>query len=555
MAQAVKQLFPEVKIAIGPAIEQGFYYDFDRDEPFTEEDLVRIEERMRELSSQELNYSRKELTKEEAIGLFKKQQEIYKVEILSEIPDGDIISTYTQGDFIDLCRGPHLIHTGKIKAFKLLKTSGAYWRGDERNKMLKRVYGISFPSNKELNEYLQMLEEAKKRDHRKLGKDLDLYSMDDEVGAGLVLWHPNGAFIRYLIEQYWTEAHLKAGYKLIISPHIGRSNLWKTSGHLDFYHENMYSPMDIEGQEYYLKPMNCPFHISIYKSSLRSYRELPMRLAEMGTVYRYERSGVLHGLMRVRGFTQDDAHIICTPQQLKEEVVKLLGFSIDLLRHFGFENFQLYLATRPEDAIGDVLDWDKATESLRYALDELALDYILDEGGGAFYGPKIDIKIKDALNRAWQCTTIQFDFNLPSRFNMEYISPVNQPQRPFVIHRAVLGSVERFFGTLLEYHAGNLPLWLCPIQLMIIPITESQLAYAQEIKTGFETAGFRCEIDSRNEKIGYKIRDAEMKKIPYMCIIGKKEEDSAQVSLRRHTVGDLGAMSLDTAKEKLSSEL
>jgi len=555
MAQAVKQLFPEVKVTIGPAIEQGFYYDFDRAEPFSDEELVLIENRMKELSSQNLPYSRKELSKQEAMEMFSNLQEDYKLELIEAIPDGDIISTYTQGDFIDLCRGPHLPDTGRIKAVKLLKTSGAYWRGDEHNKMLKRIYGISFPTNKELNEYIQMLEEAKKRDHRKLGKDLDLFSIDDEVGAGLVLWHPNGALMRHLIEQYWKDEHLKNGYKFVCSPHIGRSNLWHTSGHLGYYHENMYSPMDIEGQEYYIKPMNCPFHIAIYKTTLHSYRELPIRLAELGTVYRYERSGVLHGLMRVRGFTQDDAHIICTAEQVNDEVEKLLEFSMSVLKHFGFENFQIYLSTMPSNPVGEVKDWEMATVSLRSSLEKLNIPYEVDEGGGAFYGPKIDIKIKDALNRSWQCTTIQFDFNLPQRFNMEYIGADNHSHKPYMIHRAIFGSLERFFGTLLEYHAGNMPLWLCPIQVMVMPITDVQIDYAKDINQQFTKNGIRAEVDLRSEKIGYKIREAEMRKIPYMCIIGKKEFEDTSVTLRRHTIGDLGSMSLQEALDKMESEL
>jgi len=555
MAQAVKQLFPEVKITIGPAIEQGFYYDFDRDEPFSEEELAQIENRMRELIAQNLPYTRKELSKQEATKIFAEMGENYKLELLDAIPDDEIISTYTQGDFIDLCRGPHLPSTGKIKAIKLLKTSGAYWRGDEHNKMLQRIYGISFPTEKELKAFLTMLEEAKKRDHRKLGKDLDLFSISEEVGPGLVLWHPNGAMMRHLIEQYWKEMHLKNGYKLVYSPHIGRAELWKTSGHLGYYSENMYSPMDIEGQEYYIKPMNCPFHIAIYKSSLRSYRELPLRLAELGTVYRYERSGVLHGLMRVRGFTQDDAHIICTADQLNSEVEKLLVFAMDMLKHFGFEQFQIFLSTMPENPVGEKADWDMATESLRLSLEKLGISYEIDAGGGAFYGPKIDIKIKDALNRAWQCTTIQFDFNEPQRFNMEYIGADNQPHRPYMIHRAILGSMERFFGTLLEYHAGNMPLWLCPIQVMVMSITDAQLDYAKELTDQLVQQGIRAEADLRSEKIGYKIRDAELKKTPFMCIVGKNEVENRQVTLRRHTVGNLGAMSIEDAIQKINSEL
>jgi threonyl-tRNA synthetase len=555
MAQAVKQLFPKVKVTIGPAIDQGFYYDFDRDEPFTEDELLQIEERMALLSKQNLPYERKELSKAEAMEIFRSLGEDYKLEILGEIPDTDIISTYRQGDFLDLCRGPHIPHTGKIKAVKLLKSSGAYWRGDEKNKMLQRIYGISFPTHKELDEYMEFLRLAALRDHRKLGKDLDLFSINDEVGPGLVLWHPNGAMIRHLIETYWKEEHFKNGYKLVYTPHVGRSNLWETSGHLGFYKENMYSAMDIEGQDYYIKPMNCPFHMAIYNSSLHSYRELPIRLGELGTVYRYERSGVLHGLMRVRGFTQDDAHIICTPEQLNDEVEKLIVFALDMLRHFGFKDFLIYLSTRPEDAVGDPADWDTATESLRKSMEKLGLEYSVDEGGGAFYGPKIDIKIKDALGRAWQCTTIQFDFNEPTRFNMHYIGADNAQHRPFMIHRAILGSVERFFATLLEYHSGNLPLWLAPVQMVILPITEAQLDYARALEEKLRLRGIRVEVDTRNEKIGYKIRDAEMKKIPYMCVVGKKEEENGTLTLRRHTVGDLGAMSFEDAAKRLGEDL
>ena len=554
MAQAVKQLFPDVQVTIGPAIEQGFYYDFDRDRPFTDEELLQIEERMKELIKDELQYSRRELSKAEAVDIFKNMGEFYKLEILDEIPDDETISTYQQGDFIDLCRGPHIGNTGKIKAVKLLKTSGAYWRGDEKNKMLHRIYGISFPSQKELTAYLEFLELAALRDHRKLGKDLDLFSFDEQVGGGLVLWHPNGGMIRHLIESYWKEEHLRRGYQLIYTPHIGRSDLWETSGHLGFYQENMYSAIEVDGQDYYLKPMNCPFHIAVYNSGHHSYRELPIRLAELGTVYRYERSGVLHGLMRVRGFTQDDAHIICRPDQLDEEVEKLIVFSLDMLRHFGFEEFLIYLSTQPESSVGEPEDWDKATRSLANSLDKLGLEYDVDEGGGAFYGPKIDIKIKDAIGRAWQCTTIQFDFNLPHRFEMQYIGADNTAHRPFMIHRAILGSVERFFATLLEYHGGNLPLWLAPTQIVIMPITDDQEEYARMLNDKFQLLGFRSQVDARNEKVGYKIREGELKKIPYMCVVGKKEVEAETLTLRRHTEGDLGAMNFDEAIKLIRSK-
>ncbi len=555
MAQAVKELFPDIKVAIGPAIENGFYYDFDKEIPFTDNDLIKIEEKMKELSKQNLKYFRKEISREEAIKIFTEMKEDYKVELLKEIPEGETISLYTQENFTDLCRGPHLPHTGKVKAIKLLKTSGAYWRGDEKNKMLQRIYGISFPSNKELKKYLHDLEEAKKRDHRKIGKELDLYSISDEVGAGLVLWHPNGAMMRSIIEDFWKEQHFKSGYQIVFSPHIGKSELWETSGHLDFFTESMYQPIGVDEQEYYLKPMNCPFHIIIYNSKKRSYRELPLRWAEMGTVYRYEKSGALHGLMRVRGFTQDDAHIICTPQQLDEEIEKVLIFSLDMLKAFGFKDFQIKLSTMPEKAVGKKEDWDKATESLRKALEKYEIKYRLDEGAGAFYGPKIDIDIKDALNRAWQCSTIQFDFNLPTRFNMNYIGADNNPHPPFMIHRALLGSIERFFGTLIEYHAGNFPIWLCPVQVKVIPISEKYEDYAKIVNSQLLNSYIRSEIDFSNEKIGYKIREAEVKKIPYMFIVGEKEKDSETVSVRRHLKGDLGSFKLDEIISKIQEEI
>ncbi|HPV15538.1 MAG TPA: threonine--tRNA ligase [Candidatus Cloacimonadota bacterium] len=554
MAQAVKQLFPKVQVTIGPAIEQGFYYDFDKETPFTEDDLIQIEERMKELSKAGLKYQRRELSKDDAVQIFADMSEDYKLEILAEIPDGDTISTYQQGDFIDLCRGPHIMDTSKIKAIKLLKTSGAYWRGDEKNKMLRRIYGISFPSNKELNQYLDFLKEAALRDHRKLGKDLDLFSINEEVGPGLVLWHPRGAMIRHLIESYWKEEHLRRGYDLVYTPHLGRSTLWETSGHLGHYKENMYAAVEVEDQDYYIKPMNCPFHISIYNSDLHSYRELPIRMAELGTVYRYERSGVLHGLMRVRGFTQDDAHIICMPEQLDEEVEKLIVFSLDMLKHFGFEDFLIYVSTKPQDSVGKNEDWENATQALAKSLQKLSLNYELDEGGGAFYGPKIDIKIKDAIGRAWQCTTIQFDFNLPELFDMQYIGSDNTPHRPYMIHRAILGSVERFFATLLEYHGGRLPLWLAPEQIRILPITDAQNDYAKQLQAKFANLGYRVKVDSRNEKVGYKIREAELQKIPYMCVIGKNEEAEGTLTLRQHVKGDLGVMNFEEAVKLIGKQ-
>ncbi|HPR17920.1 MAG TPA: threonine--tRNA ligase [Candidatus Cloacimonadota bacterium] len=554
MAQAVQQIFSDVKVTIGPAIESGFYYDFDKEVPFTDADLEKIEQKMKELTKEKLDYKRQEISREDAINKFTEMGETYKVEILNEIPAGDTISIYTQGNFVDLCRGPHLPNTGYIKAIKLLKTSGAYWRGDEKNKMLQRIYGISFPSNKELNEYLQMLEEAKKRDHRKLGKELDIYSISDEIGAGLVLWHPNGARMRAIIEEYWKKRHFAADYNLVNTPHIGKKELWITSGHLGFYNESMYSPIIVDEQEYYLKPMNCPFHIGIYQSTKHSYRDLPVKYAEMGTVYRYEKSGALHGLMRVRGFTQDDAHIICTPEQLDDEVMAVLNFSIDILRAFGFEKMDIYLSTMPEKAVGKKEDWEVATAALEKALRAENIDFKIDEGGGAFYGPKIDIKIKDALNRSWQCSTIQFDFNLPERFNMEYIGADNLPHRPFMIHRALLGSMERFFGTLIEYHAGNFPLWLCPIQAIVLPLSEHYEEYAKKVNEQLKAADIRSEVDLQNEKIGYKIRAAELRKIPYMLIVGGKEMEDGTVSVRRHGKGDLGSKEIAELISEMKQE-
>lgn len=555
LAQAVKEIFPEVKVAIGPAIENGFYYDFDKDVPFTDKDLEKIEQKMKELAKQNAVYTRRELSKKEAFEIFKEMNENYKLEILEEIPDDDVISAYTQGSFTDLCRGPHIIDTGKIKAIKLLKTSGAYWHGDAKNKMLQRIYGISFPSKKELKKYLHNLEEAKKRDHRKIGMELDLYSFSDEVGPGLVLWHPKGAMMRSIVEDYWKKRHFANGYSIVQTPHIGKADLWKKSGHLDFYEESMYSSIDVDEIKYYLKPMNCPFHIAIYQSQKRSYRELPIKYAEMGTVYRYENSGSLHGLMRVRGFTQDDAHIICTPEQLDNEIEEVIEFSLDILKAFGFKDFEIYLSTMPEKAVGAKPDWDKASSSLEKALKKLKIDYEVDEGGGAFYGPKIDIKIKDALNRSWQCSTIQFDFNLPPRFNMEYIGEDNQPHRPFMVHRALLGSLERFFGTLIEYHAGNFPIWLCPTQVKVLPISDHFIDYAKKVNAKLKENGIRSEVDFKNEKIGYKIREAEMQKIPYMFIVGQKEMDADSISVRRHGVGDLGSYAVKEIIEKILTEV
>lgn len=563
MAHAVKQLFPQAKLAIGPAIEEGFYYDFELDRPLTPEDLVKIEKKMADLAKAATPVSRKVLSKAEALTFFENAGESYKVELINELQD-DTISMYAQADFADLCRGPHVNSTAKIKSFKLLSIAGAYWRGNEKNKMLQRIYGIAFPTKEALDQYLVRIEEIKRRDHRKLGKDLDLFSMADEVGGGLALWHPRGALIRKTIEDFWRDEHQKNGYDFVFSPHVGRANLWETSGHLGFYRENMYSSMDVEGQEYFVKPMNCPFHIMIYKNKLRSYRELPMRYAELGTVYRFERSGVLHGLMRVRGFTQDDAHIFVAPEDMESEVIRVIDFVVKMLKTFGFDDFKAYIATKPEKSVGENALWEQATQALKIATEKINLAYEMDEGGGAFYGPKIDIKIKDALGRYWQCSTVQFDFNLPERFDMNYIGVDNQPHRPYVIHRALLGSLERFFGMLIEHYAGAFPVWLAPVQAKVVPITDKQIEYAKAVRDKLLGAGLRVEIDARSEKMGFKIREAELEKVPYILVIGDKEMQQDAVAVRERGGKDAGVMPLDEfirraqqniATKSMSSEL
>jgi threonyl-tRNA synthetase len=531
MAQAVKEIFPSAQMTIGPAIEDGFYYDFDFERPFTPEDLVRIEDRIREIIKRDLSIHRMELSKDEAVALFASRGEHYKVELIEEIQEPPI-SAYRQGEFIDLCTGPHLPSTGYAGEIKLLAIAGAYWRGSEKNKMLQRIYGTSFPEKAQLDAHLNNLEEIKKRDHRKLGKALDLFSVCDEVGAGLILWHPKGAIIRKTIEDYWRDEHLKAGYDLVFTPHIARLDLWKQSGHLDFYKENMYAPVEVEGAPYQLKPMNCPFHIMIYKSRLRSYKELPFRWAELGSVYRYERSGVLHGLMRVRGFTQDDAHLFCRPDQVEAEILKVLDFTTKVLGAFGFSQYEIYLSTRPEKYVGTLDKWAMATSALEGALKQKGLPYQVDPGEGVFYGPKIDMKIKDALGRSWQCTTIQVDFNLPDRFNMTYRGEDSQDQQPIMIHRALLGSIERFFGVLIEHYGGAFPTWISPVQVKIMPLTEAQAEYANTVLRALSEMGIRCELDGRKETIGAKIRDAQLMKVPYMVIMGKREMADQTLSVR-----------------------
>jgi threonyl-tRNA synthetase len=556
MAHAVTEIFPEAKFGVGPAIDSGFYYDIDINTQLNEEHLKLIEDKMLELAKTDCKFEREELSQQEALEFFKKKGDPYKVELLSEMDESkEKISIYKEGSFTDLCRGPHLPNAGKIKYVKLLNISGSYWRGDEKNKQLQRIYGITFPKKKMLDDYLTFLEEAKKRDHRKLGKALDLFSVHEEAGAGLIYWHPKGARIRLEVEDFWRKAHLENGYELLYSPHMGKSWLWETSGHLGFYKESMYNGMKVDEQDYYIKPMNCPFHIMIYKTHLRSYRELPLRWAELGTVYRYEKSGVLHGLLRVRGFTQDDAHIFCTHEQMESEIIEVIRFNKMMLGSFGFHEMNYYLSTKPADSVGEVELWHKAEDSLRKALENEGLSYDVDEGGGAFYGPKIDIKIKDALGREWQLSTIQFDFNLPERFEMTYIGEDGKEHRPFMIHRALLGSIERFFGILIEHYAGEFPLWLAPVQAAIIPVSEHFLDYGRQVERELRNSGLRVEIDERNEKIGYKIRDWEMKKVPYMLIVGEKEKESNSVSVRKHKEGDKGSLALSEFIDKIASEI
>ena len=544
MAHAVKELFPHAKLAIGPATDEGFYYDFDIDRTFTPEDLSLIEKKMSEIIRQDNPFVRKNVSREEAIELFKRMSEDYKVELLEDIIDEEV-SLYEEGGFMDLCRGPHISSTGQVSAFKLLSIAGAYWRGDEKNKMLQRIYGTAFTEEKDLKKYLDFLEEVKKRDHRRLGKELDLFSISEEIGAGLIIWHPNGALIRRKIEDFWIDEHYKAGYKILYTPHIAKLQLWQTSGHLDFYRENMYAPMEIEGVDYEIKPMNCPFHIHVYKNSLRSYKELPVKYAELGTVYRYERSGVLHGLLRVRGFTQDDAHIFCREDQIEDEILHVLEFTLFILRTFGFEHYDVYLSTRPERYVGTLENWERSTNALKRALEIKKLSYEIDIGEGVFYGPKIDIKVKDSLNRPWQCSTVQVDFNNPERFDMNYRGSDGRGHRPIMIHRALMGSLERFFGILIEHYAGVFPLWLAPVQVEVLTIAERHADYAESLSKKLRSEGIRTVLNLDNEKIGYKIRNATIRKVLYLVIIGDKEISEKTVAVRKRTGENIGPLTID----------
>ena len=543
LAHAVLDLYPGTKTGIGPAVETGFYYDFLRDEPFTPEDLEAIEKRMKEIAREDVPIERRVLSKDEAIRLFEEKGQPLKVELIREKGDATV-TVYGQGPFADFCLGPHVASTGLLAHVKLLSVSGAYWKGDERGAQMQRIYGAVFPTARELEDHLRMLEEAKKRDHRRLGTDLDLFSSNEELGGGLILWHPKGARVRAVIEQHWRERHWAGGYDILYTPHIGRATLWQTSGHLGFYKDSMYSPMDIDDQPYYIKPMNCPFHIEIYKSRMRSYRDLPLRWAELGTVYRYERSGTLHGLLRVRGFTQDDAHIFCTPGQIEDEILRVLDFSVSILADFGFTDNVIQLSVRDPKNPGKYCGaddlWCQAEASLVKALETRGYPYERMEGEAVFYGPKIDIKIKDAIGRLWQCTTIQFDFNLSERFDMTYVGEDGKEHRPYMVHRALLGSLERFFGVLVEHYNGAFPLWLAPVQALVLPIAERHEVYAKSLEVRLREAGLRAEVDLSREKVGKKIRSAELQKVPLILVVGDKEVERGTAALRVHGQGDKG---------------
>lgn len=548
LAEAVKKLFPEAKFGIGPPTAEGFYYDFDLPRPLTPEDLPQIEELMRQSIAADQPFIREEVSREEARRIFGSQP--YKLALLEEIPD-EKVTIYRHGDFVDLCRGPHVASTGEVKAFKLLSIAGAYWRGDEKNPMLQRVYGTAFETQEELQERLQKLEEASRRDHRRLGRELDLFSLHEEAGAGLIFWHPKGAIIRQIIEDFWKQEHLRRGYELVYTPHLAKASIWERSGHLDFYRESMYPPMQAEGQDYLVRPMNCPGHILIYKSKLRSYRQLPLRLAELGTVYRWERSGVLHGLSRVRGFTQDDAHIFCRPEQLEDEVVGVVELAHFMLQAFGLEDYDIFLSTRPEKYAGTLEMWERATSTLEKSLQRLELSYEIDPGEGVFYGPKIDILLRDALGRGWQGPTIQVDFNLPERFDVNYIGEDGKEHRVVMIHRTVLGSMERFLACLIEHYGGAFPVWLSPVQIAVIPIADRHLPYAQEVTSELRAEGLRIELDDRRERLNLKIREAQVQKVPYMVIIGDREVQDSTLTIRLRTGENLTSQTLPSFKERV----
>lgn len=553
MADVVVRMFPETKLAIGPPTDDGFYYDFLMDNPLRKEDFGEIESRMQQVIDQDLEFEYAEYPRATALKM--NEQEPLKLEIIQEIPADEPISTYRHGSFEDLCAGPHVDSTGKIVAFKLLEVAGAYWRGDENKPMLQRLYGTAFESKSALDKHLERLEEAKRRDHRLLGRELDLFSIHEDTGPGLIIWHPKGSQIRSIVEEFWKEEHQRTGYDLIYTPHIGKSTLWETSGHLDFFKENMYAGMDMDGQDYYLKPMNCPFHIMYYQTDLRSYRDLPMRIGELGTVYRYERGGVLHGLLRVRGFTQDDAHIFCRPDQIEEEINGVLDLTFLLLKSFGFNEFEVKLATRPVKSSGENERWELATNSLRHTLETRGQAYEVEEGGGAFYGPKIDIHIRDAIGRLWQITTVQFDFNLPQRFGLKYIGEDGSEHQPYMIHRALLGALERFMGVLIEHYGGAFPTWLAPVQATLIPIADRHHLYAENLEDRLRKLGMRVYTDDRNERMNAKIRQAQVQKIPFMLIMGDREVESGSASVRLRSGENLGPMTLDEVENQILGKI
>jgi threonyl-tRNA synthetase len=556
MAYAVLNLYPKTKFGIGPTTEDGFYYDFDLPSPISEKELPKIEKEMRKIIEKDLSFRKDFISLSKAKEIFKDQP--YKLELIKELKQkGEKISIYTLGNFVDLCKGPHVKSTKQLKdaAFKLVKIAGAYWKGSEINPMLTRIYGVAFENKKKLDEYLHRVEEAKKRDHRILGQKLELFMFDEEIGAGLPVWLPKGAILRQIIINYLHQELNKAGYLWIVSPHIANIKLWQTSGHWDFYRENIYSPIEVDNEKYLLKPMNCPFHVKVYKSKIRSYKELPLKYAEFGTVYRYEKSGVLHGLVRVRGFTQDDAHIICTKEQMEKEILELVKLAIKVLKKFGFRKFEIYLATCPKKFIGRKSNWQKATKALKNALDKMKLEYKIDKGGGAFYGPKIDIKIKDSLGRPWQCTTIQVDFNLPQRFKMEYIDKDGKKKEPIMIHRALLGSLERFIGVLLEHYSGALPFWLSPEQVWVVPVSKKYKKYAKRVAKNLQEEGIRTELKDEKETLSKKIREGEIKKIPYMLVVGRKEEKAKTVRIRKRGRGDLGEVKFEKFLKKVKIEI
>ena len=559
LAAAVMELFHNVKLGIGPPIDTGFFYEFLREEPFTPEDLEKIEKKMRQLAAQDLPNERKLIPKPEALELYRNTNQTFKCELVEEKADEPMVSFYTTGKFIDFCRGPHIPSTKRITAFKLMNVAGAYWKGQEGNPQLQRIYAAAFYTQKELDEYLHRLEEAKRRDHRKLGTELDLFSIQEDAGPGLIFWHAKGGLIRKIIEDWLREELLRRGYDLVYTPHIMKLDLWKTSGHTGFYRENMFGPVEVEKTDYQLKPMNCPGHILIYKARMKSYRDLPVRLAELGTVYRYERSGVLHGLLRVRGFTQDDAHIFCMPSQIESEVEACLDFAFGVMKTFGFDKFEVELSdwdgAHPENYAGKAEDWNRATAALAETMTRMKVPFKKMAGEAAFYGPKIDVKLIDAIGRSWQLSTVQFDFNLPARFGLQYVGEDGAKHEPLMVHRALLGSVERFFGILIEHYAGAFPLWLAPVQIEVCPVSEKVLDYAQHITETLKRHGFRVHLDDRNEKLPAKIRDAQMQKIPYMLILGGKEAEAGTVSVRHRTRGDLGPKPLGEVIDSLNTEI